>query len=257
MPTTVLVSTHRHSLPLGPDDDVHAAFKLHRKRELGMGDLPGVAELEPLVRLLHLVAVHDSLVEDAEVIAQAVPDGGEAQRGHGVEKTGGQAAETTIAQPGVHFAVAKRLPIQPELGHRGAATVFQLEVDDVVPEQAADQELERQIVDPLDVLPVMRLLGGDPALDQAVAHRQRQREITVAVGGGVAVLRQGPPQVALELAPQTVNGHARCDGGGQGIGRQVSNRFGRCNQHGRGIGGNAGNCSAENDDGLGIPLVNC
>ena len=47
------------------------------------------------------------------------------------------------------------------------------EVDDVVGERAAEQELHREVVDALGVGPVLRLLGQQPALAQHVAQRAR------------------------------------------------------------------------------------
>ncbi len=79
-------------LALRSGDDVHAAFELNGKRVLGAGDFPGVAELEPLVGLFDLVAVDNLLIEDAEIVAESVADGGETQSGHRVEKAGRQTA---------------------------------------------------------------------------------------------------------------------------------------------------------------------
>src|SRR5450755_2419617 len=49
----------------------------------------------------------------------------------------------------------------------------------------------------------MRLLGGDPPVNQPVAYGQGQRIVPVAVRGAVAILRQGEAEMALELLPQT------------------------------------------------------
>ena len=48
---------------------------------LGPGDFPGVAETQPLVGLLDLPAVDDLLLEDAELVADAVTDGRDLQGG--------------------------------------------------------------------------------------------------------------------------------------------------------------------------------
>ena len=44
------------------------------------------------------------------------------------------------------------------------------EVGDVVGQRAADEELHREVVDPLGVLAVVGLLGAQPALREDVAH---------------------------------------------------------------------------------------
>ena len=45
-------------------------------------NLPGVAVGQPLVRHLDLLAVHDALAEDAEVVAEAIAHARQVQRGH-------------------------------------------------------------------------------------------------------------------------------------------------------------------------------
>src|SRR2546425_8665172 len=81
-----------------------------------MGNLPRIAEFQPLIRLLHLISVDDSLVEDPEIVAKPVTDGRQIQCCHRVEKARGQTAQSTIAQAGVAFVVPKRLPIQSDGG---------------------------------------------------------------------------------------------------------------------------------------------
>jgi hypothetical protein len=49
----------------------------------------------------------------------------------------------------------------------------------------------------------MRLLGGDPSVNQAVPCGQGQRKVPVAVRGAVAILRQGAAKMALEFLSQT------------------------------------------------------
>src|SRR5262249_6398026 len=72
------------------------------------------------------------------------------------------------------------------------------EVGDVVGQRAADQELERHVVDALGVEALIPLLGLEPALRQHVADRARDRLELVARrrGGGARHLIEG--QVALE-----------------------------------------------------------
>ena len=48
------------------------------------GDEPGVAQPQPVVGQLHLLAVHDLLLEDAQLIADGIAGGRDLQRSHGV-----------------------------------------------------------------------------------------------------------------------------------------------------------------------------
>ena len=64
----------------------------------GPGDLPRVGPAQPVVRLLDLPAVLDLLPEDAVLVAQAVADRRDLQRGQRVDEAGGQPAEAAVAQ---------------------------------------------------------------------------------------------------------------------------------------------------------------
>ena len=66
-------------------------------------DLPRIGPSKPVVRLLVLPAVANGLAEDAVLIAQSVTHAGQGVRRHGIEETGGQPPESTIAQPSVRF----------------------------------------------------------------------------------------------------------------------------------------------------------
>ena len=65
-------------------------------------------------------------------------------------------------------------------------------------QRAADQELQGQVVNSFDMPVVVRLLGGNPALNQPVAHGESKGVVAVAGGGGVAILGQRAAQVMLE-----------------------------------------------------------
>src|SRR5512134_3628810 len=89
-----------------------ASLEVHDERQLGVYDLPRIAEAQPVVRLLDLVAVVDMLLEDAVVVAEAVADRRQLQCRHGVEKTGGEPPEAAIAERRVGFDVAQHVPVE-------------------------------------------------------------------------------------------------------------------------------------------------
>src|SRR5579862_4859153 len=110
------------------------AAQTHLDRPLGPRNLPRIAEAQPLVRLLHLPAIHDLLLEDPELVANAVADARNLQRRQGVEETGGESSEAAVAETRFLLAGEDRVEVQPELGHRIAHLGVASEVDEVVAE---------------------------------------------------------------------------------------------------------------------------
>ena len=97
---------------------------------VGFGDLPRVSVGQPVVGLLDLPAVVDLLVEDAELVADAVADGRPLEGGQRVEVARGEPAEAAVAQSrfllaGQHLvevlARAARAPCGPRPRSRGSA----------------------------------------------------------------------------------------------------------------------------------------
>ena len=178
---------------------VDAAAEMDLELGFGAFDLPGVAEAEPMVGFLDLIAVFDDLAEDAVVVADAVAVAGELEGGEGIEEAGGKAAEAAVAEAGVAFEVAEEIPGEAEVGHGLADVVIDLEVDDVVAHGAADEVLHGEVVGALGAGLVVGDGGADPAVDEAVADGEGEGVVAVVVGGGEFVLGQGILQV-VEVA---------------------------------------------------------
>ena len=106
--------------------------ELHHHGAFWPGNLPRVPKAQPLVGDLHLPAVTDLLVEHPELVADAVAYGRDAERGHGIEKAGRKAPQTTIAQPGFLFLVNQLLQVQAQLLHRLAHLGVDAQVDEIV-----------------------------------------------------------------------------------------------------------------------------
>ncbi|OPZ04772.1 MAG: hypothetical protein BWZ09_01577 [Alphaproteobacteria bacterium ADurb.BinA305] len=149
-------------LQVAAEADAHA--------DLGAGELPRVAVREPVVGHLDLLPVDDLLAEHAVVVADAVAEAGHAERGHGVEKAGGEATEAAVAERGVGLELGQAVGVDVEQAQRLAHRAGEFEGEHGVAQAAADEELHRQVIDALDVLRVARPCGLHPALDQVVAH---------------------------------------------------------------------------------------
>ncbi len=107
-------------------------------------------------------------------------------------------------------ARAGRPELEAEVAQGGAHGVVQAQVEQVVVERPAHQELERQVVDALGVVLVVALLRLDPAAHHPVAHRVGHGEVAIERVGRVLVLPLRVLQVVGEGPLQRVRRRSRC-----------------------------------------------
>ena len=67
--------------------------------------------MQKFVIFFYLLAIDNFLGEDTILVANAVAVGWHAQRGHAVQETGGQAAQTAVAQSRIGLVLLKVLEI--------------------------------------------------------------------------------------------------------------------------------------------------
>ena len=154
--------------------------EMNELRMLGTFHFPGIAVLEPAVRLFDLTAVDDLLTENPVIVPEPVSHARKFKRGHGIEITRGKPPEAAVAEPGVGFIIAQIVPVDAVFAERVAAELVGLEVDHVVGEKPAHKELKRQIIDPLRILFKILFLRAYPALDDTVAYRIGESGVLVA-----------------------------------------------------------------------------
>ena len=78
-----------------------------------------------------------------------------------VQETSREPSEATVAQPHIVLLMAKLLVIQPEFFKRVDHIVVDAGTVEAVGKQTPHQELERQVVDPFDILVVVDCGGGN------------------------------------------------------------------------------------------------
>ena len=181
-------------------DVLDMAAEMHVVDHLRPLEFPGVAEAEPLVGIFLLPAVRDDLAEQAEIVADAVADRGDRQRRHALHEAGGEPAETAIAQRRVRLAFAQVRQVDAEIAERRLEHRQQAHVVERIGEQAADQEFEREIIDALGSGVVAFLFGGEPAVHDTVAQRQRRGLVPVAPRRHAGVLADCEPQLGKDRA---------------------------------------------------------
>ncbi len=168
-------------------------------------DLPRAALAHPRARDLALPSVLvDDLREDAVVVADPVADRRILQRRERIEKAGGEAAKTAVAESRIVFFLRHALEVVPELGQRFTCFLHQVAVEagEAVDERAAEQVLDRQVTDALDARLRNAALGGQPARGKLFAHRERKRVVDVALRGGVGVLAERARQAVEQDGAQ-------------------------------------------------------
>lgn len=117
-------------------------------------DLPGRAEGEPVLRVLHLVALlADLLLEDAVVVADAVARRGDVLRGERVQVARRESPQSAVAQGSVLLLSLTPLFIHhfsedvfhgiPEIEQRLLVPVLDSQVDQRVLQRSSHQELQR------------------------------------------------------------------------------------------------------------------
>ena len=125
---------------------------------------------QPILGFLGLPTVLEGLAEQAVIVADAVAVGGQSDGRHRIEEAGGQAAEPPVAERRVGLVGKQGGIVDVELRDQRADGLVQAQVGDGVFEQAADQELHRQVVDALVALGTDALGGFEPGGDDEVAN---------------------------------------------------------------------------------------
>ena len=102
--------------------------------QIGRGDLPRVPVDQPVVGLFDLPTVVDLLVENAEFVADAVPDRRTLQGGQRVEIAGREPAQTAVAQPRLLFGRKDRVEVLAQRRERRTRLLLDLEIQQIVPQ---------------------------------------------------------------------------------------------------------------------------
>ena len=141
---------------------------------IGLGDLPWVSVDQPVVGLLDLPAVVDLLIEDAELVADAVADGRALEGGQRVEIACRQPSQAAVAQAGLLLATQHLVDVLPKRRQRLTGRVLDAEVDQVAAKLRPHQKFGREVAGNLPAQVERSLCGRDPVVLHAVAHGQRK-----------------------------------------------------------------------------------
>ena len=179
-------------------------------------ELPRVAGGQPVLGQLELPAVAQHLSEDAVVVANAVPVRRDSERGHALHEARREPAEAAVAQRGVRFECAQAVEIDFEAAQRRARGFGDPEVAERVEQQAPDQELEREVVDPLAAVAIGAARGVDPAVDDVVARHERGRHQPVVIARVAGILADHVGELVEHRLPERDDAVRGLDPGGGG-----------------------------------------
>ncbi len=100
---------------------------------------------QPLVGPLHLPAVDDLLLEDAELVADAVAHGRDLQGRQRIDEAGRESPEATVAETGLHFLLPQFVEVEAKLADRLAHRVVDAQVDQLVAEVRSHQDFGGEV----------------------------------------------------------------------------------------------------------------
>ena len=192
-PPPSLVVVRRLGVTVEPDD----------LEVIGSGELPRVAVEGPVVGLLDLIAILEGLLEDPELVPDAVAHRGHVQGGQGVEQAGGQPAQAPVPQPRLDVEGSPGPRPRSRMRPRPGGPGVRVGVERILAQLAPQHVLRREVVDELRVGHVVRPGRPDPALGEAVADGHGQCPVDILgarrLHGGAPLVAQVVSQITLEL----------------------------------------------------------
>jgi hypothetical protein len=163
--------------------------------------LPRIAAAQPAIGPLDLPAVADVLIEDAELVAEAVTDRGEIERGERIHVASREAPETAVAEPRFFLVLDQIGEVDTLRGERGLRRLLESEREQARAELRADQVLGRQVDHAAVPARVVRARRVDPPEQQPIADRVREREVVVVARRHIRELRQLEEQLLDDVLP--------------------------------------------------------
>jgi hypothetical protein len=172
--------------PAGPQPSLIVAHRLGMAIETDYlavvrgGELPRVAVEGPVIGMLNLIAILENLLEDPELIPDAITHRRYVQGRQRIEQAGGQPSQAPVPQPRLHIAGLESIKGYTEAGKRLAGQAGGAGVQGILAKLAAQHVLRRQVINKLRVGHIMRLGRPGPALREAVPDGDGQRPISIS-----------------------------------------------------------------------------
>lgn len=125
-------------------------------------NFPRVAVVQPEVRNLYLITILDLLLENTVVISNTITPSRDLKGGERVDEASGKSTETTITKGGISLLLIELLEVITHVHESLLELLLHVNVDEGILESTTHKELERQIVNSLDILVLMEGLRVVP-----------------------------------------------------------------------------------------------
>ena len=175
---------------------LYPATELHFLLKLCTTKLERVAVSQPVIRHLTLIAVLDLLLEHAVLVADATATCPVVERCEGIQEAGCETTETTVSECPVRLGLLECVEIQSQLLDGLLQLLMAGQIQDIVTECTAHQELHGEVVYALRVLLLCSLLGLHPVVNDdvldSICHRvKRFLRVQILEGSAVQLTRVG------------------------------------------------------------------
>ena len=176
---------------IGIGDGFDAAAEADRVHHFRPFEFPRVAEIQPVFGLFLLPAIDNCLTEQAVLITNAIAMASDTEGRHAFHEARRETTEAAVAERRVGLQQADALQIDAQFGQRFTSDVEQAEVAQAVVEQAADQELQREVINPLLAFAVDLPGVVHPVFDHVITRSQGDGFEPVMVEGVIGVFAHG------------------------------------------------------------------
>jgi hypothetical protein len=151
---------------------------------------PGVAVVQPVIRLFHLIAVFDMLLKNTEMVAYTATVSRIPQSGKRIQETRRKPPKAAVTQPRVLLGLLSQVHIDAQLVQGFLHRMGKGKVKDCIAHKPPHQEFHRQVIHGFYVHFFKLLVGGYPVFRNNFFNREGQRVIYLLggrVGDGFAV----------------------------------------------------------------------
>lgn len=153
-------------------------------------------KIEPVIRHLNLITIHNLLLENTIAVPQPVTPSRVVQTGQRVQKARRKASETAVSERRIMLMVDDILNPETELAQPFPCKILDVVVENGVIERSAHQKLEGEVVDTLLILEGLLLLSLVPVDDQAITNG----ECGTAVCGLIVAVVEGTSESGFDMA---------------------------------------------------------